>query len=378
MKRLSLFVILFLVVVGCNREVQVDGRGVAEWIGLLRHEDWNTRLRAQEILSRLGPPALPYLKRALRSEDPAIRLGVVSTLRKMEARGREALDDLLSQLAREQADSIRAEILRALLAIDPRNEKVQETFRKRLNDQSEQVRAAAQAGLDFSKPAPTLGLDQPAAVPAVKFELREQLQKLLPGGSAALLAEVQRENLRAAIYWPFSEGNPIQSKIMGQLFKRQGESWLSEGEPFELSTSNGAEILSHRLQGSDKQRLFRLCGVKKEDLAERLSSASERFFTALDKKDYGDASEAAEQLAQALDFRLLVFRNTLPWLLEQKAFGQAAWKMEFAPDGGVLAESSGKPPVRYRLELSACASGAVISSLEPLQPDANSRQGETK
>ncbi len=69
----------------CGDELEVEGKTLAEWVGLLRHADWSTQVEAQDKISRLGPRAVPYLSKMVWAKDPTLRKGVVATLARIGA-----------------------------------------------------------------------------------------------------------------------------------------------------------------------------------------------------------------------------------------------------------------------------------------------------
>jgi hypothetical protein len=366
---------------GCAKEPEIDGRKVSTWVSLLRHQDWVIQEEAEDALARLGPKAVPYLKRGLRAKDPTLRRGIVKTLGKIGPGAKKTLPILLSIISREEVPVIRASVLLSLAQIDVKDEQVQAEFQKRLLDVDAEVREAAQAGIDALKPPPepvepklapkTPDKDSPPAPQVVKYELRDvvrgALDKKRAGVTFGLVAEVVRAERRAAIVWPaIADGKILDDDIVGLIFERQadgGWTYLSEVGP--LRGKQAATKLSEALGGADDQKVVRYCGVARAELEGHLNDNGKAFADALAAGKPADAMAAYERLTRAFSFSQAAYNDTLPELLSKGAFS-SGWKLNTAGEGQRIAckGTIGGETFKGQLELRPCAGGYAIGGFK--------------
>jgi len=378
MPRMCLVTTIFLVLtavcpLGCSKEPEIEGKKVYEWIALFRHQDWAVQSEAQDTLARLGKPAIPYLKRNVAAKDPALRRGAVIALGKMGELAVDTIPDMLRQMKVEEVDVIRAEILKALALIDPKGKGVKAEFEKRLRDRSAEVRDAARAGLAAlapPEPKPEKGDEEKTDDSSGEFVLRaevaDQIEK--SGVSFGMIAEVVREDRRAAIVWPaIKEGKVIDDDIVAFVFERKGKKWHAVSENLLMSGSGAANKLAEALGGADKQRVIRKCGVDKKDLETYLNGRAKSFSEALDAGDAARAIKAFEEMTQAYSFRLVAFDDMLPELLIKKSLVDSPWNIEPAADGksARVTSRAGDKVRQGTLRLGGCGGKTVISGFKP-------------
>ncbi|MBN2493342.1 MAG: HEAT repeat domain-containing protein [Deltaproteobacteria bacterium] len=361
--------------VGCQKEPELDGRKVTEWISLLRHQDWDMQEKAADALVRLGPDALPYLKRTLKTAGPTTRRSVVVTLGKMGPAAKSAVPNLLSRLAREKVPIIRVEIIKALAAIDPRGAEVVAAFEKRKQrDVEADVRAAAARALE-SREAPRAPADKPGpAAPGEaqpeRFELREAVAgvvgKKAPGVSFGLIAEVIREKRRAALVWPgLKAGEILDDDVVAMVFERRQDGWKMLAEHGPLRGADAAGKLAEALGGADKQRVVRPCGVAQNELAAHLARWGASFAQARKDKQDARAMEAYEQLSRVFGYSLVAFDDALVEMLAHGAFDRP-WRIDCGQGTDCRAEiqgPEGEAAKRIAIRLRPCGQGMVIGSL---------------
>ena len=80
--------------------------------------DWTEKDTAADALGRIGPPAVPALMQALHSEDAEVRLKAVEVLARMGPDARESVPDLVALLD-DPDDRIRKAATRTLGRIGP-------------------------------------------------------------------------------------------------------------------------------------------------------------------------------------------------------------------------------------------------------------------
>jgi hypothetical protein len=366
---------LSLLSLGCRSEPEIDGRPLGEWVNLLRHQDYGMQEQAQEALARFGAGSLPYLKRALKTTDSTMRRNATRTLARMGPVAREALPEMLMRLGREKVPLLRAELVTAMAAIDPADAGVREAFQKRLRDQDEDVRRAAQAGLDRTDPAKQ-AKPEPAPDISAPFEdslvLRESvalaLQQKHPGALAGLVAEVARAERRAAILWPaFADGKPLDDDVVAWVFSRQGASgWGLVAEVGPLRGEQASGRLAEALGGADGQRVVRPCGVPREELSAYLHTWGQAFASAQAAGRLEEAVSAYEKLSQAFAFPLVAFDDALPEMLLKGAFNQP-WKLDLSVPGELVPVemSLGERVQQGQALLRPCGAGLVIAELRP-------------
>lgn len=312
-----LSLLVLAVLPACSSQPEVEGKGVYDWIALLRHDDLGMQEKARNALVTLGESALPYLQRNLLNKDPAIRRGVVMVVGRLGAKAKPLVADLLKLLRREEVDVIRAEIIRALIAVAPRDSQVVKTFRKRLRDRSPEVRRLAQQGLDESAPPREKQKTKPGATPPVsELQLRATLQANLTNEPFALLGEVEREPLRAALVWLPRDTGKNGDRIRAFIFRKRGQQWLEEGKPLDLAGRQGTTRLTQALGGADKQRLVRPCGVATDQLAAYLVQWGSKFDQARRNNDAAGMATSLEMLSRAFSYRLVAFEGVVFQLLQ--------------------------------------------------------------
>ncbi len=375
MRPMNPAIILFLLVAlltlapGCASEPEFEGKLVSEWVNVLRHDDWTVREHAQTTLSRIGKPAIPYMKRGLRGKDPTLRRGIVVTLGMMAETAREMIPWLLRQIAVEQVANIRAEILKSLAKIDAKASGVPEEFKKRLRDQDAEVQDAAKAGLaKLVAPKPEkakkkVEKDRRKGLAQQKFALRDVLAELMKGTSFGIAAELEREDRRAAIVWQLGNTEKTAPKMMAFVFEKQREKWVADGEGFDMLDPDAAGKLALALGGSDKQQVIRPCGVSKEKLSSYLGTRAQAFSKASEEKKDAEAVLAYEELTHAFSFRTVAFSDLLPKMLAAGTLAGSPWSFEAVKDDknswqGKQAE--GKITVKF--ELRPCNQGFVIAN----------------
>lgn len=354
----------------CGDELEVEGKTLVEWVGLLRHADWSTQVEAQDKIARLGPRAVPYLGRMVWAKDPTLRKGVVATLARIGKDAKEAVPTLLKRMKVEKVAAIRVEILLTLAAIDPRAEGVEAEFKKRLQDLASEVRAAAQQGLEaLEEPKPEEKQPDEQKKPEVKEDLvlRELVAQSdkMKGIAFGLVAEVVRENRRAAIVWPaVKEGKILDDDIVAFIFERkEGEEWKLLADNIGLSAGQGANKLSEALGGADKQKVIRECGVDRDKLPSYLEDKGKGFKAALAAGSADEAVKAYEELTRAFSFRLVAYDDMLPEMLIDAAF-DPPWKIDTKAKGLVLVEMLVKgKTAKGKLRLGTCGGGTVIADL---------------
>ena len=382
----TLAVLIPALLAGCVNEPEIDGRKASAWVSLLRHQDWVVQEEAEDALARLGPKAVPYLKRGLKAKDPTLRRGIVKTLGKIGSGAKDTLPILLSIISREEVPVIRASVLISMAQIDVKDEKVQAEFQKRLLDVDSEVREAAQAGIDALKPPPepvkpkldpkTPDKDVPPAPQVVKYELRAAVRKALDkkraGVAYGLVAEVVRAERRAAIVWPaIVDGKIIDDDIVALIFERQadgGWTYLSEVGP--LRGKQAATTLSEALGGADDQRIVRYCGVARAELEAHLNDNGKAFADALAAGKADEAMAAYERLTRAFSISQAAYDDTLPELLSKGAFS-SGWKLNTAGEGQLIAceGTVGGKIINGQLELRPCAGGFAIGAFKQLAGD---------
>ncbi|HUU01521.1 MAG TPA: HEAT repeat domain-containing protein [Myxococcota bacterium] len=374
-RAIAVFFAAFICISGaaCSNTPEIDGKKVGDWIALFRHEDWAVQTQAEEAVARLGEPALPYLLRNLPAPDPALRLGAVATLGKMGAPALKMVPELLKRMKVEKVAVIRTEILKALANIDPRAEGVLQEFKKRLRDEDADVREAARAGLSKlkpPKPAPKKDVPGLEVGRKVSFELRAAVGEQLAAGGLAfgMIAEVVREDKRAAIVWPAVKGGKIvDDDIVAFVFEKKDEKWkLSQGN-LKMSVEDGPAKLTAALGGADKQRVVRPCGVAEGELADFLGEHGKQFKEALAAGKDGDAVRIYEELTWAFSFRLAAYDDALPEMLTKGAFGGPGWKLEISKDkkSATVSVQLGGKAQTGTVQLGKCGGGTIISGFPP-------------
>ncbi len=375
-RAIAVFFAAFICISGaaCSGTPEIDGKKVGDWIALFRHEDWAVQTQAMDAVARLGEPALPYLRRNLPAPDPALRRGAVATLGKMGAPALKMVPELLKRLKVEKVAVIRAEILKALASIDPRAEGVPQEFKKRLRDVDADVREAALAGLvKLNPPKPAPKKIVPGGEEAgrnVSFELRAAVGEQLADSGLAfgMIAEVVREDKRAAIVWPAIKGGKIvDDDIVAFVFEKKDGKWkLSQGN-LKMSGADGPAKLTAALGGADKQRVVRPCGVEEGKLADFLGERGKQFREALAAGKDGDAVRIYEELTRAFSFSLAAYNDALPEMLAKGAFGGPGWKLEISKDkksAAVGMQLNGKAQTGS-VQLGKCGAGTIISGFPP-------------
>ncbi|RME23897.1 MAG: HEAT repeat domain-containing protein [Deltaproteobacteria bacterium] len=301
--RTALALIALVSVAGCSSEPEIDGKSVYDWITLLRHDDWTQHERARDALARLGKPAFPYIKRALAGSDPAVKRGCIIALARMGKKAKPMVPVLLRLLRREKIDTLRAEILRALIAIAPTDPDVVKTFKKRLRDRAEEVRELAAKGLEAGKPRQKQQKGK-GKRERKTFVLGPHVKKALGDKPFALLAELQREELRLAVVWTPGRGG--KSGLQAILFRKTASGWQLQGKPVDVPPKGGTELLSKMLEGHDKQVLVKPCGVKKGELVAYLSKVVEEFQKARKESDGAAMADAYGRLSRVLSYKAVV------------------------------------------------------------------------
>ena len=368
--------LLVLGAAACDSEPEVDDRTVTEWIGLLRHQDWEVQQEAQDALARLGTEAVPYLKRSLRFEDPTLRRGLVRTLAQIGPPAADAVPMLLSVISREKVAVIRAAILRALAAIAPRDEEVRAEFKRRLRDVDEDVRRAARAGLERAEAAaaPPQPAEPAAAGPVAdeprELALRAAVAEILaaeqPGVAFALVAEVERGKRRAAIVWPgMKAGRVLDDDLVAWVFERRGEDDWRRLQQVGPLRSDAPVVLSEALGGAEEEQVVRPCGGGRNELAAHLAEHGAAFARAREAGDGAAAMRAFEELSRAFSFRLAAHGDRLTEMALKGAFDQP-WEIDTTDPGSwvPVVMRSGDGSVSGRLELRPCGGGVVIGAIE--------------
>jgi hypothetical protein len=319
---------------GCKSEPVIDGKKTTVWIGMLHHDDWAVRSNASDALARLGPPALPYLQRALASKDPAVRQGVVGVLAKMGPVSKELVPQMQKLISHESVAAIRAEILKAFLEIAPDAPGVPEEFRKRLRDIAPEVAEIARQALERleqkKEPVKTVAPVAPEKKfgdEGMTFELRQvvanEIARTKPGADFALIAEVARGAKRAAVVWPGIKDVTLHREdIVAYVFERgAGNTWVNATGPLKLSIAGaGPAALAEALGGADGQQVIRPCGVPRATLAEYLNQNAKAIKDALSTRKVPEAITAYENLLKAFSFSLAAFSPTIPEMLIAGAF----------------------------------------------------------
>ena len=380
--------VLFVLVLGCTSEVEIDGRTAGDWIGLLRHQDWEVQENASEALARLGPKAVPFLKQGLKAKDPTLRRGVIETLGKIGPPAWKTVPMLLSLISREEVAVIRAVILQSLARISPKDEKVQAEFNKRLRDVDAGVREEAQKGIDLlAPPEPETAPPPDSAVkPEVKpvaldeqeakeplppaFVLREAVraavENKMPGAAFGMVAEVVRADRRAAIVWPAVwDGKILDGDIVAFVFERKGEEhWELVAETVKLNSKDAAFRLSEALGGADDQLVVRSCGVGRDRLQAHLSEHGKAFQEGLAGGKVKASMEAYEELTKAFSFSLAAYSDDIPEMLANKVLG-SPWKINTTQDGNRLGVEirAGDKTLNFELDLRPCGRGFVIGKV---------------
>ena len=344
---------LLMAAAACSSEPRIDGKSVYDWIALLRHEDWTQQERARDALARLGEPAFPYLKRALAGNDPAVKRGSIIALSRMGKKARPMVPVLLRVLRREKIDALRAEILRALLVIDPGDPRVVETFKKRLRDRAEQVRDLAAKGLEAGKPKPE-GKKKEDVAGRKRFALRREIGDRLGGKPFALVAELHREELRLAVVWiPNPAG---KSQMQALLFRKTSDGWRPEGEPVGVPAEGGTELFSKMLEGHDKQVLVKPCGVEKSRITAHLADTLRRLQQARQAGDAASMAAAFEKLSVAVSYRALVLGGIGERMLAEKALADGVKDAAFEEHGQAIVLG------KYgTMQLVPCGDGVAIA-----------------
>ncbi|NMB74644.1 MAG: HEAT repeat domain-containing protein [Myxococcales bacterium] len=360
----------------CNKEPELDGRPVSEWISLLRHDDWSVQGQAISVLVRLDSAAVPFLVEALQSRDPSVRRGAVTALGRIGPHAAPARDPLLRRIAREEVAPIRARILEALSAIDPGAAEVRQEFNKRLRDREEEVREAARRALESLEPPKK---PEAAAARAAAGEeallLRQaaaaELEKLAPGTAFGVVAEVAREDRRAVIVWPAIRDQKIlDDDLVAFVFSRQGDGpWTLQAGNLLMSGKDGPARLAEALGGADKQRLIRPCGVPRAELSAHLRTQGCAFRDALRAGEAAQAVQAYEKLTRAFSFPLAAYSDFLPELLSKGGFCETVYEVDSGCAGATcrVEMRSGEQVKASQVVLQACGGGEVIAEFQKLQ-----------
>jgi hypothetical protein len=349
----------------CKNEPEIKGRKARDWISLLRHQDLSVQEQASKALADMGEASIPYLKPALKANDPAIRRRVVITLGKLGAVAKNVTGDLLRRLSFEKAPIIRESILEALIQIDPSNPVVQAGFRKRLKDDDMDVRRVAQKGLDAIKPKePEKKRHKAIPVPMEKMVLRKELISRLNEQPFALLAEVSRGNRRAAIVYLLTTTSFSLQPVAFVFEKKEDKSWsfLEKTKPF--SDHGSSSLLSRALGGSDRQRVIRPCGVEADGLVEHVSQHGKTLALAVAAGELSKASESLEQLGKSFSFSLLVYEQVLSDLLMNQAF-EVKWQLASSEKSAIYVTMTSKGKRRKaRLFLGPCGQGVMVVKID--------------
>ena len=372
---IALVIIMGTFGLACSNEPEIDGKKINDWISLLRHDDWTVQAQAQDTIARVGKEGLPFIKRGITANDPTLRRGTIITLGKMGEQAKDLAPNMLKRMAVEEVSVIRAEILKSLALIDPRASGVPEEFKKRLRDQDAEVREAAQAGLELLKPPKKKPVvkkeDKPKKiVQAEAYALREVVAEQLKdkGVAFGIVAEVVREDKRAAIVWPaVKEGKILDDDLIAYVFEKKKDKWILAQGNIGMSKSDGPNKLAEALGGADKQRVVRPCGVERDKLATFLEEKGKGFNEALAAGKADEVVKAFEELTRAFSFRLVAYDDMLPEMLINNAFADPAWKIEAAAGKkSVKVEITVKGKTQSgTLQLGNCGGGTVISNLKP-------------
>ncbi len=372
---IALVIIMGTFGLACSNEPEIDGKKINDWISLLRHDDWTVQAQAQDTIARVGKEGLPFIKRGITANDPTLRRGTIITLGKMGEQAKDLAPNMLKRMAVEEVSVIRAEILKSLALIDPRASGVPEEFKKRLRDQDPEVRQAAQAGLELLKPPKKKPVvkkeDKPKKiVQAEAYALREVVAEQLKdkGVAFGIVAEVVREDKRAAIVWPaVKEGKILDDDLIAYVFEKKKDKWILAQGNIGMSKSDGPNKLAEALGGADKQRVVRPCGVERDKLATFLEEKGKGFNEALAAGKADEVVKAFEELTRAFSFRLVAYDDMLPEMLINNAFADPAWKIEAAAGKkSVKVEITVKGKTQSgTLQLGNCGGGTVISNLKP-------------
>ena len=366
------FGILFLL--GCSSEPTLDRKTVGTWIDLLRHDDWTVQEEAQNALTRMGKTAVPYLTRGLRTKDPTLRRGIVRTLGKIGPDAKSCVPMLLSTISREKVALIRASIIEALTNIDPTDEKVRAEFTRRLKDVDPDVRKAADLGLNPPMTKSKIDVnpvEKKSAQVKMEFVLRDEVkqkvEKISPGTSFGMIAEVARADRRAAIVWPgIMKGKILDDDVVAFIFEKsdkKGWAFLEQVGPLRGSSEASAK-LSKALGGPDDQRVARPCGVAKKDLQDFVNEHVQGFSSALKAGQAEKAMDEFEKLNRAFSFSLVAFDDFLPHMLSQN-LDSWKWNLDTSGEGNELplhAYVNGKN-LEGLVELRPCGDGVVIGKI---------------
>jgi hypothetical protein len=383
MRRLVAVVLLVglgvFVDVGCRSEPVIDGKKVSDWIGMLRRDEWGVRSNASDALARLGPPALPYLERALASKDPAVRQGVVGALGKMGPTAQDVVPQLLKGISRENIVAIRAEILKALQAIAPDAPGVPEEFKKRLRDIDPEVREIARQALERleqkREPAKTVAPVAPEKKfgdEGMTFELRQavanEIAQAKPGADFALIAEVARGAKRAVVVWPGIKNGSLQDgDIVAYVFERgAANTWHKAAGPLKLSVAGAGSVsLAEALGGADGQQVIRPCGVPRATLAEYLTQHAKALKDALSAHKVPEAIAAYEDFLKAFSFSLAAFSATIPELLIKGAFDTPLQLTALqTSDSAVVTITIDKKPQNVQVSIRPCGGNWVVTEFK--------------
>ncbi len=384
MRRLVVVMVLVglgvFVETGCVSEPTIDGKKVTYWIGMLHHDDWTVRSNASETLVRAGSPALPYLRRALTSKDPAVRQGVVGVLGIMGPLAQDVVPELLKLVSREAVVAIRAEILKALMEIAPDAPGVPEEFKKRLRDIDPEVREIARQALDRltqkKEPAKTAAETAPEKKfgdEGMTFELRQavanEIARTKSGADFALIAEVSRGAKRAAVVWPgIKNGSLHDDDIVAYVFERgAANAWIKAAGPLKLFVAGGGSAaLAEALGGADGQQVIRPCGAPRATLGEYLTQNAKAVKDALSAHKVPEAVAAYEDLLKAFSFTLAAFSATVPEMLIKGAF-DAPLQLNALQnaDSTTVTITIDKKPQNVQVSIRPCGGKWVVTEFKP-------------
>ena len=178
-----------------------------------------------------------------------------------------------------------------------------------------------------------------------------------------LMAEVQRGNRRAAVFWPaLQKGRIVDNDIVAIVYERSGKGWKQVSRTFGVHRRDGKATLDQKLGGTGKLQIIRACGVKRSELAAHVEKWGRAFLKHLSTQHDKRAMHAYGQLIRAFSFDLAAHATVLQaWLIN------AVKRPELWPRVATVEEKSailelkfGGRVGRARANLIRCGKGWVL------------------
>ena len=125
----------------------------------------------------------------------------------------------------------------------------------------------------------------------------------------AMLAEVARGDIRAAIIWPaIGRGEIIDNDIIGFAFRKTENGWMPIKGNFDLG--KGGQGLVKAMGGAD-YKIIKPNGVASSKMTKHIYNESQRFRGSFKQGKNQEAIAAFESLSRAFSFKFCCFDNCL-------------------------------------------------------------------